>query len=67
MPADSSRPGLVPVSRVLAIAISVGMGLDKLHADTVIFALVIFVGVGLVLRSYTVKPRQADPPAAGPH
>ena len=24
-------------------------------------------GVGLVLRSYTVKPRQADPPAAGPH
>jgi drug/metabolite transporter (DMT)-like permease len=49
---------------VLAIAISVGMGLDKLHADTVIFALVIFVGV---LRSYTVKPRQADPPAAGPH
>ena len=51
---------------VLAIAISVGMGLDKLHADTVIFALVIFVGVGLVLRSYTVKPRQADPPAAGP-
>ena len=49
---------------VLAIAISVGMGLDKLHADTVIFALVIFVGVGLVLRSYTVKPRQADPPAA---
>ena len=52
---------------VLAIAISVGMGLDKLHADTVIFALVIFVGVGLVLRSYTVKSRQADPPAAGPH
>lgn len=52
---------------VLAIAISVGMGLDKLHVDTVIFALVIFVGVGLVLRSYTVKPRQADPPAAGPH
>ena len=41
---------------VLAIAISVGTGLDKLHADTVIFALVIFVGVGLVLRSYTVKP-----------
>jgi len=52
---------------VLAIAISVGMGLDKLHADTVIFALVIFVGVGLVLRSYAMKPRQADPPAAGSH
>ena len=40
---------------VLAIAISVGMGLDKLHADTVIFALVIFVGVGLVLRSYRCR------------
>ena len=42
---------------VLAIAISIGMGLDKLHADTVIFALVIFAGVGLVLRSYTVKSK----------
>ena len=42
---------------VLAIAISIEMGLDKLHADTVIFALVIFAGVGLVLRSYTVKPK----------
>ena len=52
---------------VLAIAISVGMGLDKLHFDTVIFALVIFAGVGLVLKSYTVKPRHADPPAASPH
>ena len=52
---------------VLAIAISVGMGLDKLHADTVIFALVIFVGVGLVLRSYSVPPRHVDPPTAAPH
>jgi len=52
---------------VLAIAISVGMGLDKLHADTVIFALVIFVGVGLVLRSYSVPPRHVEPPAAAPH
>ena len=52
---------------VLAIAISVGMGLDKLHADTVVFALVIFVGVGLVLRSYSVPPRHPDPPAAPPH
>jgi len=43
---------------VLAIAISVGMGLDKLHADTVVFALVIFVGVALVLRSYSVPPTQ---------
>ena len=30
---------------VLAIAISVGMGLDKLHADTVVFALVIFAAL----------------------
>ena len=35
---------------MLAIAISVAMGLDKLHLDTVIFALVIFTGVALVLR-----------------
>ena len=42
-------------------------GLDKLHADTVVFALVIFVGVGLVLRSYSVPPRHPDPPAAPPH
>lgn len=52
---------------VLAIAVSVGMGLDKLHADTVIFALVIFAGVGLVLRSYAVKPRHPSPPVPGPH
>lgn len=41
---------------VLAIAMSVMMGLDKLHLDTMIFALVIFVGVGLVLRSYAKHP-----------
>ena len=52
---------------VLAIAISVGMGLDKLHADSVVFALVIFVGVALVLRSYSVPPRHPVPPAAPPH
>lgn len=51
---------------VLAIAISVGMGLDKLHADTVIFALVIFVGVGLVLRSYSVAPKYPAPKHADP-
>lgn len=41
---------------VIAITVSVLMGLDRLHADTVLFALVIFVGVGLVLRSYTRHP-----------
>lgn len=52
---------------VLAIAVSVGMGLDRLHADTVIFALVIFAGVGLVLRSYNVHPHQRGKPTTGPH
>lgn len=50
---------------VLAIAVSVAMGLDRLHLDTVIFAVVIFVGVGLVLKSYGVK-RHSDSPAAVP-
>lgn len=40
---------------VLAIALSVAMGLDRLHWDTALFAAVIFVGVGLVLRSYLVR------------
>lgn len=33
---------------VVAIALSVAMGLDRLHIDTVLFAVVIFVGVMLV-------------------
>lgn len=37
---------------VVAIALAVVMGLDKLHADTVLFAAVIFLGVGLVVGSY---------------
>lgn len=37
---------------VVAIALAVAMGLDKLQADTVIFALVIFIGVGIVVGSY---------------
>ena len=49
---------------VLAIIISVWMGLDRLHVDTVCFALVIFVGVGLVLRSYLTHE---DPPASRVH
>lgn len=40
---------------VIAIALSVAMGLDRLHWDTALFAVVIFVGVGLVLRSYLVR------------
>lgn len=46
---------------VLAIAVSVAWGLDKLHVDTVIFALVIFAGVGLVIRSYAVPKRPLPP------
>ena len=49
---------------VIAITVSVLMGLDKLHADTVIFAVVIFIGVGLVLRSYTRRP---DAPPSRTH
>ncbi len=37
---------------VLAIAISVAMGLDKLHWDTVAFAAIIFIGVWCVATSY---------------
>lgn len=52
---------------VLAIVLSVAMGLDRLHADTVIFALVIFVGVGLVLRSYFRPPHAKAAAAARTH
>lgn len=51
---------------VLAIAVSVAMGLDKLHADTVLFALVIFLGVGLVLRSYAAPRRSGTHPGPRP-
>ena len=41
---------------VVAIAVSVALRLDKLHFDTVVFALLIFAGVGMVLRSYASRP-----------
>lgn len=37
---------------VAAIALSVLLGLDRLHLDTLFFALVIFVGIALVIGSY---------------
>jgi drug/metabolite transporter (DMT)-like permease len=37
---------------VVAIGLAVAMGLDKLHADTILFAVVVFVGVGMVIASY---------------
>lgn len=46
---------------VVAIAVSVALGLDKLHFDTVIFALLIFLGVGMVLRSYAIQSQRPDP------
>ena len=41
------------IQPVLAVALSVAMGLDRLHLDTVFFALLLFVGVGLVISSYS--------------
>lgn len=40
------------IQPVVAIGLSVAMKLDKLHPDTLIFAVLIFIGVGLVVRSY---------------
>ena len=40
------------IQPVLAVALSVAMGLDKLHIDTMLFALVLFAGVWMVLSSY---------------
>lgn len=40
------------IQPVIAVALSVAMGLDHLHTDTVLFALLLFVGVGLVIKSY---------------
>jgi hypothetical protein len=37
---------------LLAVALSVAMGLDRLHVDTILFALMLFVGVWLVITSY---------------
>ena len=38
------------IQPVVAIILSVAMGLDKPHLDTLLFAIVIFVGVGLVIK-----------------
>ena len=48
---------------VAAIFLSVAMGLDRLQFDTIIFAVVIFVGIGLVLFSYAKG--EASPSAKG--
>lgn len=40
------------IQPVLAVALSVAMGLDHIHIDTLLFALLLFVGVGMVISSY---------------
>jgi drug/metabolite transporter (DMT)-like permease len=40
------------IQPVVAVGLSVAMKLDKLHPDTLLFAVVIFIGVGLVVGSY---------------
>ncbi len=34
---------------IVAITLAVAMGLDKLHADTLLFAVIIFIGMGMVV------------------
>ena len=43
------------IQPVVAIALAVAMGLDRLHLDTVLYALAIFVGVGVVVYGYRVE------------
>ena len=43
------------IQPVVAIIISVIMGLDRPHFDTIIFATIIFVGVGLVVGAYNKR------------
>lgn len=47
------------IQPVVAVGLSVAMRLDKLHPDTLLFALVIFLGVALVLSSYRQSPKAA--------
>ena len=47
------------IQPVVAIALSVAMGIDVLHWDTLLYALLIFVGVWLVVRSYKSEPASA--------
>ena len=44
------------IQPVVAIALAVAMGLDKIHADTVLFAIIVFIGVGCVVGSYGKAP-----------
>lgn len=43
------------IQPVVAVGLSVAMRLDKLHPDTLLFAVVIFIGVALVISSYRLS------------
>ena len=44
------------IQPVVAIVLSIAMGLDKPHFTTILFALIIFIGVGMVTYSYKNEP-----------
>ena len=37
---------------IVAIILAIAMGLDTIHIDTILFALIVFIGVGMVTYSY---------------
>jgi drug/metabolite transporter (DMT)-like permease len=45
------------IQPILAVALSVAMGLDRLQADTILFAVILFVGVWLVISSYSLSKK----------
>lgn len=45
------------IQPILAVALSVAMGLDRLQADTILFAVILFVGVWLVISSYSLPKK----------
>jgi drug/metabolite transporter (DMT)-like permease len=45
------------IQPILAVALSVAMGLDRLQADTILFAVILFVGVWLVISSYSLPSK----------
>ena len=46
------------IQPVLAVALSVAMGLDRLHLDTALFAIILFFGVWMVLSSYSERGKE---------
>lgn len=48
------------IQPLLAVILSVAMGLDKLHADTILFAVILFIGVWMVISSYQRAKRETQ-------